>query len=294
MNIDILLSLSNDDPFLRANYIGSSDAPIIMGDSPWCTPLRLYHKKIGNIKDYENKWMTRGKLLENEARKKFEEIMRVEVKPLRIFSSTHQWMMASVDGISVNGKTLLEIKCPGKHDHLIAMNGDIPKKYYAQLQHQMLVCDLQEMYYFSYSEDCYNLVCVQRDDGYCKLMIDKEEKFFQNLINRTPPRGIYISDDNGSIEDLDWESLSEEYKAISAKIKELECEKKILSDRIIQKCDGKNCRGNGISVFKASRKGTVNYQKIITDLNVDVNIEEYRSSESEFWTIREEKDHDKI
>ena len=58
----------------RRNKIGSSDAPIIMGKSPWKTPHQLWEEKMG-IKDsfFESQAMRRGKDLEPEARTAFEE-----------------------------------------------------------------------------------------------------------------------------------------------------------------------------------------------------------------------------
>ena len=39
------------------------------------------------------------------------------------------WMIASLDGIDIDNKTLVEIKCPGEIDHSCAMDGQVPEKY---------------------------------------------------------------------------------------------------------------------------------------------------------------------
>ena len=58
----------------RRDKIGASDAPIIMGKSPWKTPHQLWEEKIGvRTSSYETAAMRRGKDLESEARKHFEQ-----------------------------------------------------------------------------------------------------------------------------------------------------------------------------------------------------------------------------
>jgi predicted phage-related endonuclease len=90
-------------------------------------------------------------------------------------------MIASFDGISVKRDYALEIKCPGKKDHGTALKGSIPIKYYPQLQHQLAVCGLDFIYYYSFDgEDGVTLI-VQRDDDFIKNMIDKEKQFWDHL-----------------------------------------------------------------------------------------------------------------
>ena len=56
----------------RRTHIGASDAPIIMGESPWSTPLKLYEQKIFGFELEENRYMSRGKELEPIALEAFE------------------------------------------------------------------------------------------------------------------------------------------------------------------------------------------------------------------------------
>ena len=51
-----------------------------------------------------------------------------------------EWMRASLDGLSFDGPTVLEIKCPmNVRDQAAAKQGSVPPQYYAQLQHQLEV-----------------------------------------------------------------------------------------------------------------------------------------------------------
>ena len=67
----IALEQNTEEGFeFRKTKIGSSDAPIIMGESPWKTPQQLWEEKMGlKESSYENAAIQRGKQLEAQARK---------------------------------------------------------------------------------------------------------------------------------------------------------------------------------------------------------------------------------
>src|SRR6185503_3402644 len=213
MNSNLLLeSLACGDPYLRRNFIGASDAPIIMGVSPWKSPLQLYREKAGiNTQQQENRAMARGTHLEDEARKKFESIMLLEMPAKRLFSKTYEWMMASLDGFNDGSRTAVEIKCPGMAAHAMAMKGEIPEYYIPQLQHQMYVAELESIYYFSYmSENNHKIIECMRDDSYIEKMIEKELKFWDCIQNMVEPE---MTDKDFEIKsDLSWVILSNEWK----------------------------------------------------------------------------------
>lgn len=184
----ILESLACGDPYLRKNFIGASDAPIIMGVSPWRTVKQLYSEKIGTEAPQKETYpMTRGNELEALAREMFEKITGYWVMPRRLFHPIYEWMMASLDGMDATEKVVVEIKCPGKKSHAQAKNGKVPEIYYPQLQHQMIVADLKKMYYFSYYGGSHYLFTVERDDEYCEKLIEKESKFWDCIKNMTEP-----------------------------------------------------------------------------------------------------------
>jgi putative phage-type endonuclease len=172
---------------LRKTKIGASDSPIIMGVSPWKTPYQLWQEKLGLIPENDNPYLNQFIEKEKIARAKFIEITGIFVYPEVCFSDTHDFMMASLDGISIDRETILEIKCPGKKDHAIALSGKVPKKYYPQLQHQMIVCDLHKCFYFSYTDDSFKLLEVNIDKEYNELLLQKEYSFVENLNSLTAP-----------------------------------------------------------------------------------------------------------
>jgi hypothetical protein len=114
--------------------------------------------------------------------------MCIEVKPA-VFKIDGTIFAASMDGISDNRKTAVEIKCPGEKSHSIALEGKVPDNYYPQLQHQMMVCDLSSIYYMSWTEYSHIILTVNRDDAFIEKMKAMELEFWQYVVNfEKPPR----------------------------------------------------------------------------------------------------------
>lgn len=97
----------------RASGLGSSDAPVVMGDSPWLSPRELWEIKTGRrAEENENLAMRRGRELEDAARQAYEAYTGEQMEPHCFTHDEHRWMRASLDGVSFDGATILEIRCP--------------------------------------------------------------------------------------------------------------------------------------------------------------------------------------
>lgn len=171
----------------RRTHIGASDAVVIMGLSPWCSPLKLYEQKIFDLEVQENIYMARGKELEPIALANFEKDTGLIMFPMCIQHETIPYMSASMDGLNLYKTIGLEIKCPGKSDHAKALKGEIPKKYYPQLQHQMEVCELPRIFYYSFDGESGVSILVERDQYYINEMKDKISIFWYHITNLIPP-----------------------------------------------------------------------------------------------------------
>ncbi len=172
----------------RKNKIGASDATAIMGVSPWTTPYQLWQRKLGLIPEQEeNDSMRRGKELEVKARQLCCQLLECELFPLTIVPENDEWMICSYDGITLDKRIAVEIKCPGKQDHGKAESGQIPDKYIPQLNHQMYVCDLDEIYYFSYGKTSFKMLKYKRNENEINKQILIEKRFWDGLQNLEPP-----------------------------------------------------------------------------------------------------------
>lgn len=267
---------------MRKNYLGASDAPIVMGVSKWCTPLALWEEKLGISEPRQtNARMLRGHELEPEARKAYSDYTGVHVDPKVVFHPEIDYMMASLDGISPDGKTVVEIKCAGKKDHETAKQGRVPDHYYPQLQHQLAVIGVNMLHYFSYSFKEYCIVNVARDDTYIEEMIAREKDFWECLKSWSPPESC----DKDFIvrDDAEWCTASNQLIDVKRRIKEAELEERRLKDVLVEMAGGQSTKGGGVKVQKITRRGAVDYKSI--DALKSIDLDEYRKPPSVFWKV---------
>lgn len=173
---------------LRKTKVTATDAMAIMGVSPWTNALELWQEKVG-LKEPKsiNSAMTRGMLLEPKARACYEKMTGELMLPEVVLHPVDDWMMASLDGLSLDRKKILEIKCTSRKNHDIAKNGQIPEYYIPQVQHQIYVAGVDTCEYFSFDGVDGVVVVVRRDDAYIARMIEKEREFYHCMITFTEP-----------------------------------------------------------------------------------------------------------
>ncbi len=169
---------------LRTKHVTASESLIIMGLSPWTTREQLLEQKLG-LRQNEaiNSAMLRGQLLEPKARACAEDMLGTLFVPEVFTSIEYPFMLASLDGVCIDNKYILEIKCTNKKNHELAKNGKIPDYYMPQVQHQISVCDVDQCYYFSFDGDRGIIVMVDRNDKFIERMIEMEYEFYQEMKN---------------------------------------------------------------------------------------------------------------
>lgn len=266
----------------RKNHVGASDAPVIMGVSPWKTAYQLWEEKLG-LREIpaSNAAMQRGIELEPIARQAYNDYTGNEAEAKVIVHPQYSWMSASLDGLSKCGSVPVEIKCPGYDDHQKAVNGEIPEKYFPQLQHQLAVLGVNMLHYFSYRDGSYCLLEVMRDEKYIARLIKEESKFWNGVLSFSPPE---LSErDYINKNDKEWLDLVESYRTASEELNRAKEAESLIRDQLINLSEGRNCIGGGVKVQKIIRKGTVDYSKI-PELK-GVNLDGYRKDSVSSWRI---------
>jgi putative phage-type endonuclease len=86
--------------------------------------------------------MNKGTALEPEARRRYEAKSGLRVLPKCIQSMKMPWLRASLDGMSDDGKHVVEIKCGERVYHATKHDGEPPRYYYGQLQHILAITNL--------------------------------------------------------------------------------------------------------------------------------------------------------
>jgi len=269
----------------RGQGLGASDAPVVMGVSPWKTRFQLYEEKAGLVAlDKTGNWATkRGNELEPKARADYEFRNNLVMPVAFVQHKDHPFIRASLDGFNEEESIVLEIKCPGKEDHQTAYDGKVPEKYWPQVQHQLLASGARELHYYSFDGERGVIVVVRPDKEYCELLLLELTKFWTLVRLRTPPDMV----------DKDFKDIKD--PALIAAIKSWQTAKESLvlcvaaeslaKDLITKSLeDHPRWRCGDVKITKTKRIGNVDYSKIPELSGVDLN--KYRKTPSEFWVIK--------
>jgi len=267
--------------------IGASDAPVIMGVSPWKSRRQLWQEKIADeVKVDSGNWATRrGNALEPAARATYELTHEIEMPAKLVVHPKHQWLRASLDGYNEEAKVVLEIKCPGNEDHALAVAGKVPEKYLPQIQHQLMVTGARVAHYYSFDGTDGVVVRVEPDADYQTVLFAKEFEFWQHVTNRTePPAG---PGEAVQIKDKAIIKLAQSYEALATLLKHVEKEMEqakalLLEGLVDEKADV--IEVDNLRIGKVVRAGTVDYKTVVKDFNVD--LEKYRKAPTYVTTVR--------
>ena len=163
---------------LRRTKRTASETPAIMGLSPWQKPKDVVRAKQGQDAK-SNYAMRRGQELEPKARAAYEEVVGI-LRPAVFVAGDY---LASLDGIDLFDELIVEIKCPmkGKQSELWkqAENGEIPKHYAAQMQHQMMVTGLKEAHLWVFDGSVGIAVPLQADEEFFNTIRSAWDNFWR-------------------------------------------------------------------------------------------------------------------
>jgi len=173
----------------RQAGIGSSDIPIILGVSPWTKPEKLLREKVTGVPARKsNGAMRRGHDLEPVARALYEAIMGIPVLPVCGEDDVREWMKVSLDGWDSKNRITIEIKCPNKDDHKLALDGKIPVKYQPQCDWQIGISGSLLHHYVSYNptsfakSEEFAVVLYPRNEGEISRINSEAEKFWCRVV----------------------------------------------------------------------------------------------------------------
>lgn len=162
----------------RRKGIGSTDASVIMGLNPYKKIKALLEEKINDKEIIKTKAMMHGNEQEPHALDTFIYYTNIMMAPDVKIHPDYPWAFASLDGISLDEKSIVEIKCPMTKRKFDEMSFFIPRMYYCQMQHQMWVTGLDSAYFYIYYEGQGDLQIVNRDEKFIEEMVEKEKVFF--------------------------------------------------------------------------------------------------------------------
>lgn len=180
----------------RGKGLGASDAPTIMGVSPWSTAFELWLEKTGQTKrrdpnPFAAAAMLRGVLMEPEARAWYEAQTGLTMETISAEHEQYPYIRASLDGYNAEQNIGIEIKCPGKASHAKTLKSrEVPDNYMPQIQQQLLVTGASRIDFVSYSGSIKIesiIIPVYPDPEYQKVLLKKLIDFWLCVQGMTPP-----------------------------------------------------------------------------------------------------------
>ena len=172
----------------RHKGIGASEAPTVMGENRFESASTLLQKKREPVilDSRPNAAMRLGTELEPEARKLYIENTGKDVRPVCVQSCRYDWLRASLDGLSANHDTVVEIKCGASVYRSVSQYRSVPDYYYGQVQHILAITGLNSLDFWCYWPGSPTLLLpVERNDTYIQRLLNKELEFW-NHVNDPP------------------------------------------------------------------------------------------------------------
>lgn len=266
----------------RKEGIGASDVPVILGVSPWRTPYELWQEKTGRREGQaENFAMRRGSAMEATARAAYEAATGIAMQPAEVTHGLLYFMRASLDGITLDGSVILEVKCPGMEDHAKAVAGLIPEKYIPQVQAQLFVSGASRCDYWSF--DGYRGACVAvlPDVEMQERIVAACTAFWHCVTEQTLPP-LCERDER---KDVAWRLAAIIYIAAKQDVdRAAENETTARAALLALAPDG--AKGCGVTLSKSERAGTVQYAKALKALAPEADLSAYTGKPTTIYSVR--------
>lgn len=273
---------------LRKTKITATDSAVILGLSPYKTPLELWNEKKGIIEPSPiNQAMRFGSAIEEDLRKEACELTGIEFFPY-VAVPNNDYIMASLDGIDFDKVAILEIKYTNKKYFEDIKKGNVPLHFFAQVQKQFICVPTAKIAY---------LYVANGDDRYMHTILPNEafieeikqaDLLFYTLLQDTVPppkseKDYVLVEDEPELKELldEWETIKSMKKTYEAREKELKM-------KILAYTDDGNCRAYGFKITK-SYCNTHDYKKACEE--AEISLEKYVKINIK-WFIKREKDNE--
>lgn len=188
--------------------VGGSDAAIIMGESPWRTPLRLYNEKFGLLKEknsFDKEMMfLAGHLFEAPIRDMFakKKGLRTEPCTLQVSNSDYPHLVANIDGLVWEGNEMGiyegKTTSPFSDTREYFCKEEVPIYYYIQVQFYLEVWNLNFAYIncawgLNWKNDMKDLR-IERDRDFGREICQACEKFVTDAAKGIRPNNSNVAD----------------------------------------------------------------------------------------------------
>lgn len=270
----------------RKTVVTATDASALQGISPYATAYKAYQNKLGlSEPKFISNAMLRGQIDEPIAREIFIKESGIFFEPCCIKSEVHDFLGASLDGISFDDQYILEIK---SQNIMTIKKEGIPDFHNAQIQHQLMCTDgkSKKCFYVSYWDGEIYTLEIEPDLEWQKNYLPQAKYFWDCVFCQEPPE-LSCKDYKNMSGDFAWEVNAIDYKNICQEIKILEIKKEEIKNRLKEISNGESASGGGIKLLYKKTKGKVDYEAIEELKNIE--LDKYRKPNTFSWTVYMEK-----
>lgn len=253
---------------------GASEVAALLGCSPWYprTPADLYDLKTGATSKHVTSAMRRGNELESLALTLVEQDTCETFFPGMASCDEHPRIIASLDGITLDGDRIVEIKVPakGRDSELWAhlqKHSAPPDHYWWQVQQQLLCSGADHAIFAVYSHDPRDLatVIVDHDAGAQKRIIEVWAEFFAALDSGQRPEsdGEPITRD-----DAEWEAAARAWQAAKLALDAAATTEKVARAALLELCGDQSAVGGGVKAVRHWVSGGYDYKAATTGVDL--------------------------
>lgn len=248
----------------------ASESAAVMGASPWMTPYQLWLAKTGRQETTVTQAMQRGTDLEPSARAAYEKETGLVMQPLVVEAGDYS---ASLDGMTLDGDLILEIKCPlrGKQSDLWsgAARGEVPEHYQIQVQHQLMVSGAANAHLWVFDGQSGLLVGIDRDEELQERIRSAWDSFTHHLEEDVAPP---LSDgDTRFRSDQEWLSAAHQFVALKRQADQLAEQLETARQALVGLAHHAKESGGGVAVTRYWKQGPVDYKRIPALSGVDLS-----------------------
>ncbi len=262
----------------RRGLTPASETPVLVGLSPWQTPYQLWQVKLGLLEPVVTPAMRHGSELEPVARAAYEQQTGRVMQPLVVVDGEYS---ASLDGITLAGDRLLEIKSPvrGRDSTLwkTVEAGRLPENYHLQVQHQLMVtkAGVADVFIFGGTEGAL-LEVAPAPDTWPRIRTAWDE-FMQFVASKSPPP--LSKGDVRERSDSEWTAAAGHY--LETKLFADQAQKALTEakEALVTLASHTSETGGGVTVTRYWRAGAIDYKKI-PELRA-LDLEQYRGAARE-------------
>lgn len=245
----------------RLSRRNASESAAVLGLSPWMTPYQLWLSKTGRMESRVNQAMQRGTELEPLARGAYENQTGLVMQPLVLEADGYS---ASLDGMTLEGDLILEIKCPlrGTRSELWqdVLEGKVPQHYSVQVQHQLMVSGAALAHLWVYDGHQGIMHSIERDEDVMGRIRAAWDAFQPFMDSDTPPP--LTEADTAIRSDTAWIAAATAYAEAKRQAEAQGEQLEEARQALLALAQHPKESGGGVSVTRYWKQGNVDYKRI--------------------------------